>query len=440
MKIAVITLGCAKNEVDSEVMAGLLSRAGHRLVRKPELAEVAVVNSCGFITAAKEESIDVILELVQLKKEGRLKHVIVGGCLAQRYARELAAEIPEVDCFFGLNDIPRVAEIVGQIGDKKFGVLGDPVFLYDHTFSRLPQRRRAGTAYIKIADGCDNRCSYCAIPLIRGRLRSRSPDSVLLEAKRLAGEGVRELVVIAQDITSYGRDLGLPGGGLASLLRALQEISGLEWIRVLYAHPERITDELLEVVASSPKVLPYFDIPLQHVDPRILRLMGRKGSPEHFLNLVEKIRSRLPGATLRTTWLVGFPGETEAEFKRLLEFMEAAQFDWAGAFVFSEEEGTAAAGLPGKVPEKVKEERFHRVMLLQREITGRKNARRVGSIMQVLVEGRTGRYHFGRGPSQAPDVDGRVRIKGEERLIPGTFVRVLITEAREYDLVGECVR
>ncbi len=440
LRVGVISLGCAKNLVDTEVMLGHLERAGCAFVRDPAAAEVLIVNTCGFIGPAKEESIEAILEAAQLKKRGTLRRLVVAGCLVQRYSRALVRELPEVDAFVGLDEIERIVELVrGEAVRRRVPIWGPSRYLYDE---RTPRRRTtpAWSAYLKIAEGCDHRCAFCAIPSFRGRFRSRSLESILREARGLAAAGVRELNLVAQDSSHYGRDLGLEEG-LARLLEELDAVEGLRWIRVHYLYPNTITPRLIETMARLPRVVKYVDLPLQHADAEVLRRMRRGGSAERHLELLEALRGAMPDGALRTTLIVGFPGETEAAFGCLVDFVQAARFDHLGVFLYSHEEGTAAAAGRDDVPQEVKEARRAHLMELQARIAAERNRRWVGRTVEVLVEGthpETELLLVGRMPTQAPEVDGQVLIQ-EGTARAGDFVKVRIARVAGYDLVGRIV-
>ncbi len=442
VRVGVISLGCAKNLVDSEVMLGHLDRAGATFVRDPAEADVLVVNTCGFIGPAREESIQTILEAAEFKRTGRLKRLVVAGCMVQRYHGELRESLPEVDAFVGLDELDRVVErsaLRACEAPKDAASYGRSAYLYDHAAPRL-LATPPWTAFVKIAEGCDHTCAFCAIPSFRGAFRSRAIDDVVAEARTLAERGVREINLVAQDSSHYGRDRGREEG-LASLLRALDGVEALRWIRVHYLYPNTVTDELVQAMATLPRVVKYVDMPLQHAHPEVLRRMRRGGDAERHMELLERFRVAMPQAALRSTLIVGFPGETDAEFGELLRFVETARLDHLGVFTYSHEVGTAAAGLSDDVPEAVKEARRGELLDLQHGLVAERNARRVGEELEILLEGThedTDLLLVGRASTQAPDVDGRVLINdGAAR--PGTFVRVEITETAGYDLVGRIV-
>ena len=441
-RLGMISLGCAKNLVDSEVMLGHLAAGGWTFVRDPREADVLVVNTCSFIGPAREESIQAILEAAEYKKTGRLQRLIVAGCLVQRYAQELQRELPEVDAFVGLDQLDRI------IGAAEPEAAGPPVelpvwsrssYLYD---DRVPRRRATPhwTAYVKIAEGCDHTCSFCAIPAFRGSFRSRQPDSILREARQLAQEGVREINLIAQDSSHYGRDLQRKDG-LAHLLEGLDQVELLRWIRVHYLYPNTISERLIETMARARRVVDYVDLPLQHADPDALRRMRRGGSAASHLKLLSSFREAMPKPALRSTFIVGFPGETESEFEALLDFVRTVRFHHLGVFTYSHEDGTSAFGLEDDVPESVKQERRDRLMECQQRIAFERNHELLQQQVEVLVEGAhadTEHLLVGRMQSQAPDVDGQILIN-EGLAEPGEFVMVELSETAGYDLVGRIV-
>ncbi|MFZ0450145.1 MAG: 30S ribosomal protein S12 methylthiotransferase RimO [Desulfatiglandaceae bacterium] len=440
-KIFLISLGCAKNLVDSEHMLGSLKSAGYALARDPEEADVALINTCGFIQSAVEEAVDTILETARLKEKGSLKRLVVAGCLVQRYGYKLEKEIPEVDAWLGTGEIGRVVEILGNgfpAALSRFH-LSRPTSLADHA---APRARTTPfyTAYLKIAEGCSHGCSYCIIPHLRGPFRSRTPDSLLREAEEMVAEGVREINLVAQDTTSYGRDLE-PKGSLEDLLERLVGIRGLEWIRLMYCHPDRISDRLLALMDSEERICPYLDLPLQHINLGILEAMRRRPEGQTHLELVRRIRSGNRRIHLRTTLMVGFPGESEAIFQELLAFVEEARFEHLGAFVFSPERGSPAYRLKPRVKQTVAKERMSRIMTCQAGISKTLNQEMINRTVPVLIEGEsreTSLLLAGRTASMAPDVDGCVLInKGTG--VAGEIMPVRITKAYAYDLVGEIV-
>ena len=433
----VSTLGCPRNLVDSEVMMGALSSQGHEIVRCPEEAEVIICNTCAFIEEASQESVDHILELAACK-EGRCRLLLVSGCLSQRYGHRLLEELPEVDGVVGTGEFHEIAELLERVlKGERICVVGGPTYLYNHLTPRLFSTP-AHYAYLKIAEGCDKLCSYCVIPGLRGDYRSRDFNSIVEEARSLAQKGVKELIVIAQDTTSYGIDLyGRPR--TAELLGAISEIDGIRWIRLLYTHPQSYTDELIGTIAREEKVCNYLDLPIQHISDSILRAMNRNLTRRKIEALIQRLRSSIPGLTLRTSLIVGFPGEGEEEFEELIQFLEETKFERLGVFRYSREEGTEAAELDGQVPEKVKSERYDRVMELGRQISYERNRSLVGRTLVMLIDGRLseGDFQFrGRTSADAPEIDCSVLLKGENINI-GDFVEAKIVNSDDYDLFGE---
>jgi len=430
------TLGCAKNQVDSEVMLGQLALAGCAIAEDLADADVAIVNTCSFIASAREESVDAILELAEERERGALQALVVAGCLPQRYGQELARELPEVDAFVGTGQFQNIARILDEArSGRSRGVYVDAgrTHLYDEHSPRLLLGARH-SAYLKIAEGCDRVCAFCAIPAIRGRFQSRTLDSVLAEARMLAGQGVRELNVISQDTLSWAKDLhGRPR--IAELVRALDGVDGLDWVRFLYLYPSALGDDVLDALAGAKRVLPYLDVPLQHASDRILRAMKRGVTAERQRKLVARARERLPGAALRTTFIVGFPGETEDDFAELRAFVRETRFDRVGVFRYSDEEGTSAHALGDKVPRSIARRRHRELMALQREIMRETLAAQVGETAQVLVDSGGRDRAVGRLWSQAPEVDGSVLLRGGARA--GELVRARLTGVRDVDLEAE---
>ncbi len=435
-RVGMISLGCAKNLVDSEVMLGELERRGHRIVSDVDSADTVIVNTCGFVEEARQESIDAILEVAG-RKEGGTRRLLVAGCMVNRYGRELAREIPEIDGFIGLDDLRRVGELVGIGGEPPPPAPSHLVF--DHTAPRRLTTR--GYAYLKVAEGCNNPCTFCAIPIWRGRFRSRSIDDLVAEARRLETEGVQELCLIAQDTTRYGEDLRLGRYGMARLVEALLAGTSLPWVRFLYAYPTTLDDELLRLMAAEERFVSYLDIPLQHSHPDILRAMKRGGSARSYLALLERARTLAPDIHLRSTFIVGFPGERGEHFEHLLEFVRQARFDHLGAFAYSPEEGTPAAELVGRVPRATARWRHARLLEEQRPIATASRQRLTGRRLRVLVEGvcsETEHLLEGRHQGQAPEIDGRVLIN-DGTAPAGSFAEVEITDAFADDLVGRVV-
>lgn len=442
-KFSIVSLGCARNLVDSEVMAGLLQKNNYEIVSEPADADVVMVNTCGFIGAAKEESIDTIVEMGRLKECGKLKKLVVAGCLSQRYPTELAAELSEVDLFIGTGEVPRIAEILREHeATRQRQYVGVPSYIYDHSTPRA-RSTPSYTAFLKVSEGCDHKCAFCIIPQLRGPHRSRSIASVVTEAEQLAQAGVKEINLIAQDLTAYGRDRK-DGTTLYRLLREMSRVDDLHWIRLLYSYPNFLDRELLELIATSGKICKYIDIPFQHISQRLLQRMRRGKSGSAVRETVEKLRQAIPGLTLRTSIIVGFPGETDEEFAELLDFVEAAEFDRLGVFKYSEEEGTSAAKLDGKVSEQLKENRWQEVMDIQAAVSRKKNQGLIGTIQRVMIGAidlDTGQY-TGRTEAHAPEVDGVVYIDKDNFAggVPphaGDMLAVKITGASDYDLIGE---
>lgn len=435
-----VSLGCPKNQVDAEHMMWSLRDSGFEIVQDAALADVAVINTCGFIQSAKQEAIETILEFGKLKEEGRIKALVVTGCLSERYRDEVKAEIPEADAVVGLGSQKDIAAVINGIirGDGDVCAYGKKEDL------KLDGGRIISTepfyAYIKIAEGCDNCCSYCAIPSIRGRFRSRPMESVIEEAKWLASVGVKELVVVAQDTTRYGEDLyGEPK--LAELLEELCRIDGFRWIRTLYSYPERITDKLIQTVKTQDKLVKYFDIPIQHCCDEILRKMNRKSDKKSLMELIEKLRREIPDVTLRTTLIAGFPGETEEQFEELCRFVKEVQFDRLGCFAYSPEEGTAAYEMDGQLDEKTRERRAELIMDEQMRISDRLNEQKIGQTLEVVAEGfdRYAECWFGRSCQDAPEIDGKIFFTAEKKPSVGEFVKVKIEDVLDYDLIGSVV-
>ena len=444
--VGFISLGCPKNLVDSEVMMGHLKQNGYQITSDAAAADTVVVNTCGFIDSAKKESIDTILEAAQLKANGQAKRLIVAGCLVERYRDELKAAMPEVDAFIGTNQINDILSVC----DPKTNTRSLPVvplgnqtatYLYDESTPRV-LATPSHYAFVKIAEGCDRPCAFCFIPQMRGHFRSRRFGSIVAEAHQLAEEGVKEIILVAQDSSRYGEDLGKPDA-LARLLRELSHVDGIEWVRVMYTYPTHISDSFLDVLAEEPKAVKYLDMPLQHASQNVLKLMKRGGNRKGLERLIERIRQRVPGIAVRTTFISGFPGETEADFEELMSFIRNVEFDRVGVFTYSDEEGTPAFHLPDKVAQRTGTRRRNALMKAQAKISRRKNRARVGDVVQVLFEGESKESELlwqGRMETQAPDIDGCVLINDvPDGVSPSTgdFVNVEITEAHEYDLIGK---
>lgn len=438
-KIGFISLGCSKNLVDTEVMLRKLHDAGFELTPDEAEAEIMIINTCGFIESAKQESIDNILDVASLKDGGKLKYIIATGCLVERYREEVLSNMPEVDAIVGVGSIDRIVEAcLAVMRGEKFTALDDK------EKSTLGGERilttDEHTAYLKIAEGCDNRCTYCAIPLIRGRLRSRPIEDIVNEAKELEALGVKELNLIAQDTTRYGLDL-YGEYKLAALVRAITENTSIPWIRLLYCYPDKITDELIDELKSNPRLLKYMDIPIQHISDKILRAMNRHGDSALIRNTVARLRREVPGIVLRTTAMVGFPGEDEEDFEQLCSFIKEARFERFGAFTYSAEEGTAAAEFDGEVDEQTKQDRYDILMQTQLTVSEDKCREHIGEVIEVLCDGfdTVADIYYGRSYADAPDVDGRVYFKSGKRVRAGEFVNVRVDEALDYDLVGVAV-
>lgn len=434
MKVYIRTLGCDKNTCDSEYMAGLLKAEGHKLTEDPGKADVMIVNTCGFIKDAKVQSIESILELGEAKKKGQ--KLIVTGCLSQRYAEELAKDMPEVDSFLGVNDYNSLPDII-KSGEREIRTAKAPK-CYEE-FGTRTRLEKSWTAPIKISEGCTNVCSYCAIPFIRGGYRSRDPKLIIEEAKALAKDGVKELLVVAQDTTAYGRDLKKPCS-LEKLLKELCKIEGLHWIRLMYCYEDEITDELIETIKTEDKIVKYIDIPLQHYSAKILKAMNRKSTPASIRKTIAKLRREIPELRIRTTFIVGFPGEKKADFKELCDFVFDTKFDRLGAFSYSKEEGTRAAKMPGQVREDAKERRLSSLMQLQRYIALENNLKLIGKELEVLIESEDSPgVYIGRTSYDAPGIDNEVIVSSEKKLKCGSFVKVFVKDAFDYDISGDVI-
>ena len=437
--VCLVSMGCPKNLVDSEGNLGLLSKEGYLLTTDPLRAEVLIVNTCSFIEEATKEAIETILQFSRFKKEGRCRLLVVSGCLPQRYGKVLEKELPEVDLFVGTGGFQHLPKLLSQKPKRK-SFLPKSTFLYDENTPRILSTP-SFIAYLKIAEGCSNACTFCTVPQIRGQYRSRKLPSILEEAQKLADQGVQELILIAQDTTAYGRDLR-DGTHLEKLLKHLAKVEGLRWIRILYSYPkmENFTDRLLELMAQEKKICPYLDLPIQHIDDEILRRMGRRSKGAEIRRLLQKIRTFIPEVSLRSSFIVGFPGEKETQFKALLDFVEEIQFDHLGAFKYSGEEGTPASRLPHSIPERLKGERLKILMEIQKKISLKKYQALVGQRKLVLVEGsqRERGVLRGRLQTQAPEIDGSVFLNGKAR--PGDWVEARMTQALPYDLVAQIER
>ena len=438
-KVAMVSLGCSKNLVDAEEMLGLIEEKGFETVEDEEDADVIIVNTCAFIDAAKQESIDCILEMAEYKKKDKHKALIVAGCMAQRFKEEILSELPEVDRVVGVNDFCRIAEILENL-DKE----DEKVFASDIPCKSVPLKRSVTTppytAFLKIAEGCDNRCTYCVIPYIRGEYRSRREEDVLTEAKELVKKGAKELIIIAQDTTRYGLDL-YGEQRLSKLLKELCKIDGLKWVRLHYCYPELVTDELIETIKTEEKICNYMDIPIQHASDNVLKRMGRRTNKAQITELINKLRKEIPDIVIRTSLIAGFPGETNEEADELLQFVSEMNFDRLGVFTYSKEDGTPAAKLDGQVDEEEKLRRQESIMIEQAEVSERLNREKVGKTFEVLCEGYDAiiKMYFGRTYQDSYEVDGKVFFKSKEKISEGEFVNVLIDDCMEYDLYGEKV-
>lgn len=438
VKIGMVSLGCSKNLVDSERMLYKVREHGYEIVTDPAKANVVIVNTCGFIKEAKEEAIETILELAKLKEEGTVKKIIATGCLVQRYREEFEAEFTnEVDAVAGIGSEDEILSLIDKVLANEHVVEFKDKLLLECTGKRIITTLPF-FAYLKIAEGCSNCCSYCAIPMIRGKYRSVPMEDVLEEAKWLAENGITELIVVAQDSTRYGEDL-YGKSRLPELLRELCKIDGLKWIRVLYCYPERITDELIDVIASEPKIVKYMDIPIQHSDEKILKAMGRGGSEAELRALFKKLREKIDGLVIRIILITGFPGETEEQFNSMAEFIKDMEFDKLGCFPYSEEEGTKAATMPDQVDEEIRQHRAEIIMEQQQLISEQKNLRMIGKTVEAVVEGfdQWAECYFGRTAGDAPDIDGKIFFDCDHKLEVGQFVRVHVNESLDYDLMGE---
>ena len=432
MKVGFISLGCSKNLIDTEMCIGIFKKEKMEIVNNPEEADIIVINTCGFISSAKEEAINTILEMADYKENGNCKYLIVMGCLVKRYKKELEKSLPEVDLFLSIDEYDnlweKIANLIGAEAKSK------------NTLDYMDRVVSTGntTAYLKIAEGCDNRCTYCAIPAIRGPYISRKFEDIIEEAKKLANSGIKEIIVIAQDTTKYGIDL-YEKPRLAELLQELCKIEGFKWIRFLYAYPESITDELIKVVKENEKICKYFDIPLQHFSDSVLKRMNRKSDSKSIENLINKIRKEIPNVILRTTMIVGFPGETEEDFIELYEFVNRAKFEKLGAFKYSKEDGTPASRIKEQIHPKTKQARYNKLMELENKIATIKLEEKIGNIYEALIEGKTedGEYYIGRSYMDIPDEDGVIFVKSKENIEIGNWINCRITDVAQYDLIGE---
>lgn len=439
LKAGFVSLGCAKNLVDTEVMLGLLAKRGIELTDEPAEADILIVNTCGFIKSAKEESITTILNMAEYKEIGNCKSLIVAGCLGQRYQQELLDEIPEVDAIVGTGSWERILEAVDEtLQKKRVLIVGETDTIYDDKMPRITTTPDY-SAYIKVAEGCDNRCAYCVIPLVRGKYRSRSIESIVAEADQLAKRGVKEINLIAQDTTSYGRDR-YGKVRLTDLLRELVKITELRWIRILYCYPKYFTDDLIDLIASEPKICKYIDLPLQHAHNGVLKAMNRRDTRESVEELLAKIRQRIPGVAIRTSFIVGFPGETEEQYQALRDFVAVQRFDKVGVFTYSREEDTPAYDMSEQISDEVKQQRYHDLMSLQCKISEEINQSLEGATFDVLVEGRDEEQEsvaYGRSYREAPEIDGQVYVECDSDSKAGDMIRVKMVQGFTYDILGE---
>ena len=434
-KVGMVSLGCDKNRVDSELILGSINKF-YEITNNPKDAEIIIINTCGFIESAKQESIDTILEMAEYKKTHKCKMIIATGCLTQRYGDELLELIPEIDILMGVNDYMKLHKLIVDFIKTEQRVSSTTYKDEGVNEGERILTTNSHTAYLRIAEGCNNFCTYCIIPKIRGKFRSRSKESILAEANSLVNQGVKEIILIAQDLTNYGEDL-YGKNQLHVLVNELSEIEGLEWIRLLYCYPEEITDELIEVIANNPKVMKYLDLPIQHISNNILKMMARKTNKETIIDKIDLLREKVPGITLRTSLIVGFPGETEEDFNELCSFLKDYKLDNVGVFTYSQEEGTAAAKLPNQIDEDVKIKRKETLMNIQRGIVRDLNKLKIGNIYDTIIDGSTGEYYIGRNYEMAPQIDGLIYVTKQKTLKKGDIIKVKITNVMEYDLVGD---
>jgi ribosomal protein S12 methylthiotransferase len=437
VKIGFISLGCAKNRVDSEIMMGLLKEQGHLIVDRLEYADMVIINTCGFLTEAKEEAIEQILRTARLKEKGLLQYLVATGCMPQLHAEELLEEIPELDGVLGISSYLDISQMVERItaGQRVNGVK-PPTERFIEQGPRI-LTTPTGLAYIKVSEGCNNRCSYCAIPLIRGKLRSRSLPDIIEEAGMFINKGIKELVVIGQDPASYGKDLN-NGTDLIQLIKGLDELPGDYWIRLMYLHPAHLDPVMIKTIANSEHVIPYLDLPVQHISQSVLMKMNRHHGEKELRNRLQELKFAINGLVLRTTVMVGFPGESDDDFKRLCDFVQEYEFDWLGVFAFSPQENTPAAQMAEQIPDEVKDQRLKKIQSIQHRITRRKNEARLGREEKILISSRSSaNLYVGRGYFQAPEVDGITMIKSGHPLQKGSFVRARMVGVRKYDMIGE---
>ena len=434
-KVGMVSLGCDKNRVDSELILGSINKF-YEITNNPKDAEIIIINTCGFIESAKQESIDTILEMAEYKNTHKCKMIIATGCLTQRYGDELLELIPEIDILMGVNDYMKLHKLIVDFIKTEQRVSSTTYKDEGVNEGERVLTTNSHTAYLRIAEGCNNFCTYCIIPKIRGKFRSRTKESILAEANSLVNQGVKEIILIAQDLTNYGEDL-YGNNQLHVLINELSEIEGLKWIRLLYCYPEEITDELIDVIANNPKVMKYLDLPIQHISNNILKMMARKTNNETIIDKIDLLREKVPGITLRTSLIVGFPGETEEDFNELCSFLKDYKLDNVGVFTYSQEEGTAAAKLPNQIDEDVKIKRKETLMNIQRGIVRDLNKLKIGNIYDTIIDGSTGEYYIGRNYEMSPEIDGLVYVTKKKTLKKGDIIKVKITNVMEYDLVGD---
>lgn len=436
--VGMVSLGCPKNLVDSEAMLADVRDSGFTITNEPQKADVIIINTCSFIEKAKQESINTILEMAQYKKAGKCKAIIAAGCLAQQYKDELLAEIPELDGVIGTSEYHKICDTIERVLDGQKVSFFDDGRLNVNEIEKRVLSTPPYMAYVKIAEGCDNGCSFCIIPSLRGAYRSRSIESIVEECQQLVQNGVKELILIAQDTSVYGKDIyGKPQ--LAMLLKSLDAIDGVEWIRILYCYPDYIDDELIESIANSQHVCHYIDMPIQHISDNVLKNMRRKSRSKHIKDLIERLRNKIPDIAIRTSLMVGFPGETEEDFYKLKEFIGTYELDHVGVFMYSQEEGTIAATMPEQIPGDIKQKRYNELMLLQQKIVHKKNKGRIGLTYKVIVEGSANGLYFGRSYYDAPNIDGMIYFTSDKKLSPGQMVDVGIIKAKGYDVIGVAI-
>lgn len=434
-KVGMVSLGCDKNRVDSELILGTINKF-YEITNDPKEAEIIIVNTCGFIESAKQESIDTILEMAEYKEKYKCKMLIATGCLTQRYGEELLELMPEIDILMGVNDYMKIHKLILDFikGERNLLAANYSDENINEGIRLLTTDKH--TAYVRIAEGCDNYCTYCIIPKIRGKFRSRSKEAILDEVNLLAKNGVKEVILIAQDLTYYGMDI-YKENKLHELIRDISKVEGIEWIRLLYCYPEEITDELIEEIATNDKVVKYLDLPIQHISNNILRRMARRTNKETIVGIIDKLRKRVPGITLRTSLIVGFPGETEDDFKELCRFLEEYKLDNVGVFKYSKEEGTPAANMEDQIDEDIKANRQNDLMLIQKKVVEDLNKLKISKVYDTIIERRKGKFFIGRSSEMAPEIDGTILVDSTENIKIGDIVKVKIKEALEYDLVGE---